>query len=180
MVNSDNFAIPKVKCRNFCYCDEGKCPPNGVFSAGQCLDVRIFKSGSMKFQLIRLSFQNLPIFISFPHFLHGNSSLLEPFEGLNPKEDSHESFVDLNTRFGIPMNASMKFQLNLQLKKSGTFIPIFWFEMVVDNLPPVIWESFNHGLYSINILYLYSSLFLMVIFVISCYKVYEIKKTLKK
>jgi hypothetical protein len=80
---------------------------------------------------------------------------LDPINGLNPNEELHESFIDINTRFGFPMNATLKFQLNLQLMKTETFLPICWFEISVDKLPKIAWENFNHTTFSINTLLLF-------------------------
>lgn len=54
------------------------CPPAGTFNISAC------KFGS-------------PLILSFPHFYSGDESLFQKIEGLTPRQDRHESYVELHT-----------------------------------------------------------------------------------
>lgn len=47
--------------------------------------------------------------LSFPHFFNGSDSLREPFEGLNPDPEKHDSYAYIN-----PVS---NFQLHIFSKK---------------------------------------------------------------
>lgn len=40
-------------------------------------------------------FSGKPVYISLPHFLHASPDIAEPFEGLNPNEDEHSTYLDV-------------------------------------------------------------------------------------
>lgn len=107
----------------------------------------------MEFTLL---LQNAKIFISFPHFYNGDESLLENFKGLKPNDKIHESHIDLNSKFGFPMNASLKFQLNMQIKnhQKEIFLPVCWFEVVLPKVAPVFMSYFNTSTFTINMLFM--------------------------
>lgn len=46
----------------------------------------------------------------------GDPDLLEPFEGLNPEEEKHSTFIDLHPRLGFPLAGASRFQLNIQVR----------------------------------------------------------------
>ncbi|KAG5674768.1 hypothetical protein PVAND_004718 [Polypedilum vanderplanki] len=82
-----------------------------------------------------------PIFVSFPHFLHGDPKLFEHFEGLKPNK-SHKSFVHLHPRISVPIQGSLFMQLNLQLFHfrnyfkefpEGIILPLSWIEVTIEN-----------------------------------------------
>jgi hypothetical protein len=64
-----------------CFCskvDSRKvCPPVGIFNISTCND-------------------NTPLLSSFPHFYGGEKSLLEEVDGLNPRQEDHESYLDVH------------------------------------------------------------------------------------
>ncbi|KAM6423538.1 scavenger receptor class B member 1 isoform 2-T2 [Liasis olivaceus] len=80
---------------------------------------------------------NAPIFISQPHFLNADPALLDAVEGLYPNEAEHDLFVNIHPMTGIPMNCSVKIQLNLLIKhvpgvwQTGRIkpvvLPLLWF-----------------------------------------------------
>ncbi|XP_026544879.1 scavenger receptor class B member 1, partial [Notechis scutatus] len=83
---------------------------------------------------------NAPIFISQPHFLNADPALMDTVVGLHPNEKDHDLFVDIHPLTGIPMNCSVKIQLNLFIKHvSGIWqtgqikpvvLPVIWFSEV--------------------------------------------------
>ncbi|OCT98363.1 scavenger receptor class B member 1 isoform X1 [Xenopus laevis] len=80
---------------------------------------------------------NAPLFLSFPHFFNADPSFLESVDGLHPTEELHSLFLDLHPLTGIPMNCSIKMQLNMMAKSvSGimqtgqikpVILPVLWF-----------------------------------------------------
>jgi len=57
---------------NRCYCSgmNATCVPDGVLDLGPC-------------------YQGAPVFISLPHFLHGDESYVRALVGVDPHEDEH-------------------------------------------------------------------------------------------
>ncbi|XP_027325779.3 scavenger receptor class B member 1 isoform X2 [Anas acuta] len=86
---------------------------------------------------------NAPMFISHPHFYNADPSLVNAVEGLNPSKEHHALFLDVHPvgglalMTGIPMNCSIKLQLNQYLKQVSGIIqtgkitpvvlPLLWF-----------------------------------------------------
>jgi hypothetical protein len=57
----------------------------------------------------------IPVFVSFPHFLHGDASLVAAVEGLNPNEEEHESNLDMEPQTGLLTQAHKRLQVNYQM-----------------------------------------------------------------
>ncbi|XP_067862370.1 scavenger receptor class B member 1-like [Heptranchias perlo] len=82
--------------------------------------------------------QHAQIFISHPHFYNADPVLWEAVGGLHPNEKDHALFIDIHPLSGIPLNVSIKLQLNLFLKsakgititgKMQTLLyPLIWFD----------------------------------------------------
>ncbi|OXB58758.1 hypothetical protein ASZ78_012354 [Callipepla squamata] len=80
---------------------------------------------------------NAPMFISHPHFYNADPSLVDAVEGLHPSKEEHALFLDVHPMTGIPMNCSIKLQLNQYMKQvSGILqtgkiqpvvMPLLWF-----------------------------------------------------
>lgn len=78
-----------------------------------------------------------PMFISQPHFFNGDPKLLDYVHGLNPNEDEHGLFIDIHPLTGVPLNVTIRLQLNLYMKKVKGFeqtgsmaevvMPMIWF-----------------------------------------------------
>ncbi|XP_029881923.1 scavenger receptor class B member 1 isoform X2 [Aquila chrysaetos chrysaetos] len=102
-------------------------PPNEGFCP--CM-----QSGIQNVSTCRL---NAPIFISHPHFYNADPALVNAVEGLHPSKDQHALFLDVHPMTGIPMNCSIKLQLNLYIKQVSGIIqtgkikpvvlPLLWF-----------------------------------------------------
>ncbi|XP_055729661.1 scavenger receptor class B member 1-like isoform X4 [Salvelinus fontinalis] len=81
---------------------------------------------------------NSPVFISHPHFYNADPVLLDYVQGLQPTEDQHGLFIDIHPETGVPLNVSIRLQLNLYMKKvsgitetgkiSEVMMPMMWFE----------------------------------------------------
>ncbi|XP_030625032.1 scavenger receptor class B member 1 [Chanos chanos] len=80
---------------------------------------------------------NSPVFISHPHFYNADPVLLNTVNGLSPNERDHGLFIDIHPETGVPMNVSIRLQLNLLMKKvsgisetgkiSEVVMPMIWF-----------------------------------------------------
>ncbi|XP_010133571.1 PREDICTED: scavenger receptor class B member 1, partial [Buceros rhinoceros silvestris] len=102
-------------------------PPNEGFCP--CM-----QSGIQNVSTCRL---NAPIFISHPHFYNGDPALVNSVEGLHPSKHDHALFLDVHPMTGIPMNCSIKLQLNLYIKRvtgiiqtgniNPVVLPLLWF-----------------------------------------------------
>ncbi|KAK6305077.1 scavenger receptor class B member 1 isoform X2 [Coregonus clupeaformis] len=81
---------------------------------------------------------NSPVFISHPHFYNADPVLLDYVQGLQPTEDEHGLFIDIHPETGVPLNVSIRLQLNLYMKMvsgitetgniSEVVMPMIWFE----------------------------------------------------
>uniref|UniRef100_H2VEP6 Scavenger receptor class B member 1 n=1 Tax=Takifugu rubripes TaxID=31033 RepID=H2VEP6_TAKRU len=82
--------------------------------------------------------QNSPVFISHPHFFNADPVLLDYVHGLSPNEEDHGLFIDIHPLTGVPLNVSIRLQLNLYMKRvrgitetgkiSEVVMPMLWFE----------------------------------------------------
>ena len=57
-------------------------------------------------------------FVSYPHFIHGDSQLVDQFSAgsLSTEEGKHESYLVLEPWSGIPVEAAVRMQLNLLVR----------------------------------------------------------------
>uniref|UniRef100_A0A8C6U741 Scavenger receptor class B member 1 n=1 Tax=Neogobius melanostomus TaxID=47308 RepID=A0A8C6U741_9GOBI len=82
--------------------------------------------------------QNSPVFISHPHFFNGDPVLRDFVQGLAPTEREHGLFIDIHPQTGVPLNVSIRLQLNLYMKTvpgitetgkiAEVVMPMLWFE----------------------------------------------------
>lgn len=81
-----------------------------------------------------------PIALSYPHFYQSDPSLLAAVEGLNPRQEEHESYFYIQPRSGLPVDIAFRFQINMALQDvskidhvdgfSNLVVPLLWFEIV--------------------------------------------------
>ncbi|XP_042193236.1 scavenger receptor class B member 1 isoform X2 [Callorhinchus milii] len=93
------------------------------------------ESGAMNASTCRLS---MPSFLSHPHFFNGDPALSQAVAGLNPTEEEHGLFIDIHPLTGVPLNVSIKLQLNLFTKEvkgikitgkmRTLLLPLIWFD----------------------------------------------------
>ena len=127
-----NYSDTQNKC--FCPKIDGSrvCPPAGLFNISAC------NYGS-------------PLLSSFPHFYGADKSLLKQIDGLNPRQEDHESYVDIHPRIAVPMAGWSRLQMNLEVRraiavpflgklKDGMILPLIWMEIGVDEVPESIVE----------------------------------------
>ncbi|XP_076387746.1 scavenger receptor class B member 1 [Megachile rotundata] len=144
---SNVFASPSNK--DSCFCPKEsrdstarRCPPAGTLNVSAC------KFGS-------------PMIVSFPHFYAGDESLFQKIDGLNPRRERYESYVELHPRLGIVVGAKMGFQLNLEVRtaigvpfsgnlEDGSILPLVWIDSSVEDVPESMQQIFYRSHYLVN------------------------------
>ena len=63
----------------------------------------------------------VPLYGSKPHFLDGDESLFDGFDGLEPSREKHDSHVDVEPNIGANVNFRIQFQLNSRVNQSSDF-----------------------------------------------------------
>ena len=59
------------------------------------------------------------MYMSWPHFLHGDSILTEAVDGLTPPHvDNHSFVLDIQPEWGITLSAKARFQFNVLVEPS--------------------------------------------------------------
>lgn len=119
-----------------------RCPPAGTFNVSAC------KFGA-------------PLIVSLPHFYSGEESLFDKIDGLAPREEHRENYIDLHPRLGITVNMKMRFQLNIEVRKAvgmpfsgklqdGLILPFIWIESGIEELPESIRGMLYRSYYLAN------------------------------
>lgn len=100
--------------------------PNGVFTLAPC-----------KF--------NAPIYVSMPHFLDADAHYRSHVDGLEPRRDKHEFYVDVEPRTGSPVDLAARVQLNVAISKPPGLIR---FRNIPEIMFPVFWQELSVNLTS--------------------------------
>ncbi|XP_061085845.1 platelet glycoprotein 4 [Conger conger] len=121
-LNPLTMAAPTENPDNRCYCSDPEvtrnCTTAGVLDVSACRE-------------------NMPIFISLPHFLHGSPSLSQDVLGLKAIEEEHFTFLDVEPVTGMTMRFAKRLQVNmmygpskqievLNKVKDYTVFPLLW------------------------------------------------------
>uniref|UniRef100_A0AAY4BPR9 Scavenger receptor class B member 1 n=1 Tax=Denticeps clupeoides TaxID=299321 RepID=A0AAY4BPR9_9TELE len=77
-----------------------------------------------------------PVFMSHPHFYNADPALLNTVIGLSPSEEEHGLFIDIHPETGVPLNVSIKLQLNLYIKR---VLGIIQTDRIAEVVMPMIW-----------------------------------------
>uniref|UniRef100_F7HWG3 Platelet glycoprotein 4 n=1 Tax=Callithrix jacchus TaxID=9483 RepID=F7HWG3_CALJA len=116
------FASPLQNPDNHCFCTENiiskNCTSYGVLDISKCKEGR-------------------PVYISLPHFLHASPDVSEPIDGLNPNEEEHRTYLDIEPITGFTLQFAKRLQVNLLVKpskkiealkrlKRNYIVPIIW------------------------------------------------------
>uniref|UniRef100_A0A2K5RN53 Platelet glycoprotein 4 n=1 Tax=Cebus imitator TaxID=2715852 RepID=A0A2K5RN53_CEBIM len=116
------FASPLQNPDNHCFCTEKiiskNCTSYGVLDISKCKEGR-------------------PVYISLPHFLHSSPDVSEPIDGLNPNEEEHRTYLDIEPITGFTLQFAKRLQVNLLVKpskkiealkrlKRNYIVPIIW------------------------------------------------------
>ncbi|XP_035896226.1 scavenger receptor class B member 1 [Anopheles stephensi] len=119
--------------RNKCYCRKGSCLPRGLIDVTSC-------------------YYGFPIALSYPHFLDADPKVLAHVNGSRPDPKLHRSHFMINPVSGLPLELSVKFQINMVLddlssmahceKFSKLVVPALWFEITMPGLPKTLLSRF--------------------------------------
>ncbi|XP_004602196.2 platelet glycoprotein 4 [Sorex araneus] len=116
------FASPAENPENICFCTEkvisNNCTASGVLDISKC------KHGK-------------PVYISLPHFLYASSDVSSNVEGLNPHEQEHRTYLDVEPTTGFTLQFAKRLQINILVKpakkiealknlKHNYYVPILW------------------------------------------------------
>ncbi|XP_057658568.1 scavenger receptor class B member 1-like isoform X2 [Diorhabda carinulata] len=127
---SNMFASPEENKENECFCHGGECPGKGLQTIAPC-------------------YYDIPITLSQPHFLNSPREIVDSVNGLEPKEEKHNSIAKMHPYLGIPLDESaLKIQVNLGIKQTrfnsktrpfnGLNVPILWIELSCTSLPSTV------------------------------------------
>ncbi|XP_028280492.1 platelet glycoprotein 4 [Parambassis ranga] len=116
------LASPVVNPDNQCYCRDKKITKNCTLAG--VLDISTCQNGR-------------PSYISLPHFLHGSPWLRENVLGLNPDEQYHKTYLDVEPNTGFTLNFAKRIQVNMMYGPSNvitvlkkikdyTIFPVAW------------------------------------------------------
>ncbi|XP_068155739.1 lysosome membrane protein 2 [Drosophila tropicalis] len=109
-----------------CFCKNNRCLKQGVGNVSPC-------------------YYNMPLAITFPHFMHADPSLLKPFDGLNPDESRFTSSFVIQPQLGAPMQGThLRLQANQMVGKvsfnrqmapyENMVLPLLWVDLNIDTL----------------------------------------------
>ncbi|XP_034080005.1 lysosome membrane protein 2-like isoform X1 [Gymnodraco acuticeps] len=62
-----------------------------------------------------------PVVASFPHFYLGEEKYVAAIEGMSPKREHHQTYLDLNPTTGVIVRANKRAQINILLSKISGF-----------------------------------------------------------
>lgn len=120
---------------NKCFCKES-CLPRGILDVRDC-------------------YYGFPIALSYPHFLDTDQRILDAVEGVLPNREKHHTYFVVNEESGLPLNVSVKMQINMALgdlskisnseKFSNLVLPMLWMEITMPGLPS--WMNSKYYMY---------------------------------
>ncbi|ODM99666.1 Scavenger receptor class B member 1, partial [Orchesella cincta] len=134
------LADPRKNNENHCFCpniedEPDKCLKKGTSDLGPCRD-------------------GAPVAMSMPHFLDADSQYAEE-SGLVSDPSKHEAFMDIEPFFGVILQASKRYQINLMLTRLKG---IASFSKVPEILFPLLWIDESTSLDAENLLKVQSGL----------------------
>ncbi|XP_037817284.1 lysosome membrane protein 2 [Lucilia sericata] len=140
------FSNPEENPNNACYCHNTEtCLPSGVINATRCYD-------------------DAPIYPSFPHFFSGDPIIYKDFEGIEPKQELHQTYADVHPRFGFPISGASRIQINLGLHKGqlvkdklkrldhGMILPLIWIEITSGDFTDEVIDTLYASTFGLNLI----------------------------
>ncbi|KAK3870639.1 hypothetical protein Pcinc_024147 [Petrolisthes cinctipes] len=79
-----------------------------------------------------------PVVMSTPHFYQGEPEDSKQVMGLNPSEEEHETYLDIEPTTGVTFRAAKRIQVNMPLHRYGN-LPAY--QDVPDVIIPVLWVN---------------------------------------
>ncbi|XP_077355254.1 platelet glycoprotein 4 [Festucalex cinctus] len=118
------LASPVDNPDNRCYCRDPKTTKNCTIAG--VLDISSCQDGQ-------------PVYISLPHFLHGTPSLHQAIKGLNPIEEHHKTYLDVEPITGITLGFAKRIQVNMMYGPSNVITVL---KKIKENIIfPVVWMN---------------------------------------
>ncbi|XP_056287956.1 lysosome membrane protein 2-like isoform X2 [Pseudoliparis swirei] len=102
-------------------------PPRSVFASkeenpaneGFCISPKeCLGTGLLKVSPCR---KGAPVVASFPHFYLGDNKYVAAIDGLSPKREHHQTFLDLNPTTGVIVRANKRAQVNILINRIPGF-----------------------------------------------------------
>nr|XP_050845801.1 scavenger receptor class B member 1-like isoform X1 [Vespula vulgaris] len=126
VMSEDFLDPPNENPDNECYCRKiKKCHRKGLSDLTAC-------------------YFNIPAAVSLPHFLNGDSSLINDVEGLHPDPEKHATQVLIQPDIGIAVKVNSRIQTNLVMYDTqynskvkpfnNIVIPLFWTDLMIPSL----------------------------------------------
>jgi len=75
-----------------------------------------------------------PVIVSAPHFYKGDPLLVHSVEGLKPDASKHKTYVDIEPRTGIVINAARRAQINIELVPHNNVAPFRTLQQVISKI----------------------------------------------
>jgi len=75
-----------------------------------------------------------PIIVSAPHFYKAEPLLVHSVDGLKPDAKKHKTYVDIEPRTGIVINAARRAQINIELVPHNNVAPFRTLQQVISNI----------------------------------------------
>ncbi|CAH1989153.1 unnamed protein product [Acanthoscelides obtectus] len=121
--------------RNKCFCNREKCMPKGLLDVRGC-------------------YYGFPIALSYPHFLDGDlPALTANVTGPKPDHAKHRSYFVIQPDSGLPIELSVRYQINMALgnvksianceRFENMVLPLLWTEIRMDKLPDNLGTRFR-------------------------------------
>ncbi|KAF6085517.1 CD36 molecule [Phyllostomus discolor] len=116
------FASPVQNPDNHCFCLDIQTTNNCTYSG--LLDISKCKQGK-------------PVIISLPHFLHASPEISENIVGLNPIEEDHSTYLDVEPITGFTLQFAKRLQVNILVKTTKKIEALK--HLTRNYIVPVLW-----------------------------------------
>nr|XP_056711647.1 lysosome membrane protein 2 [Euleptes europaea] len=97
------YASGAINKNNAGFCvPAGNCPGAGVLNISTCM-------------------KGVPILLSPPHFYQSDEKYVKDIDGMHPKKEDHETFLDINPTTGLLVRACKRLQINTYVRSLPGF-----------------------------------------------------------
>ena len=106
-INKNVFESGTENPDNLGFCPDGICTRSGLLNLTKCAETQTGFAA--------------PVFISQPHFLNADRSLMDEIAGMEPDEANHQTYLVVDPLTGFIKNAAKRFQINIQTTAGDFF-----------------------------------------------------------
>jgi len=82
--------------------------------------------------------EGIPLVASYPHFYLADQKDIDEISGLNPQEDIHETYMDIEPKTGLLLRIRKRVQVNMVVRRYAK-LPIF--SKVREGIVPIFWMN---------------------------------------